>query len=114
MVYNYNEEGIHRDATGWEQCISVPLVQPDMFELLQQWDHLLEEFSMGEEWLPHRYVAENVNVIGVSYDDKLGYSVLDPSAPSNTSLITKQSKLFQIVLKLSDLAKQKEPMFLST
>jgi len=65
VVYNYNEEGIHRDGTGWEQCISVPLVQPDMFELLQQWDHLLEEFSMREEWLPHRYVAEMVNATGV-------------------------------------------------
>ncbi|XP_042736162.1 MKRN2 opposite strand protein [Lagopus leucura] len=61
VVYNYNEEGIHRDATGWEQCISVPLVQPDMFELLQQWDHLLEEFSMGEEWLPHRYEEHDHN-----------------------------------------------------
>ncbi|XP_021264998.1 MKRN2 opposite strand protein isoform X2 [Numida meleagris] len=61
VVYNYNEEGIHRDETGWEQCISVPLVQPDMFGLRQQWDHLLEEFSMGEEWLPHRYEERDHN-----------------------------------------------------
>lgn len=57
VVYNYNEEGIHRAETGWEQCISIPLVQPDMFGLLQQWDKLLEEFSVGEAWLPHRYVV---------------------------------------------------------
>lgn len=57
VVYNYDEEGIHRDETGREQCISVPLVQPDMFELLQQWDKLLEEFSVGEAWLPHRQVV---------------------------------------------------------
>ncbi|XP_009067916.1 PREDICTED: MKRN2 opposite strand protein, partial [Acanthisitta chloris] len=55
VVYNYDQEGIHRAETGWEQCLSIPLVQPDMFELLQQWDKLLEEFSMGEAWLPHRY-----------------------------------------------------------
>lgn len=55
VVYHYDEEGIHRDETGWEQCISIPLVQPDMFELLEQWDKLLEEFSVGEAWLPHRY-----------------------------------------------------------
>ncbi|XP_069625904.1 MKRN2 opposite strand protein isoform X2 [Haliaeetus albicilla] len=57
VVYNYNEEGIHRAETGWEQCISIPLVQPDMFGLLQQWDKLLEEFSVGEAWLPHRLTA---------------------------------------------------------
>jgi len=54
VVYNYDEEGVHRAETGWEQCISIPLVQPDMFGLLQQWDKLLEEFSAGEDWLPHR------------------------------------------------------------
>ncbi|NXT18997.1 MKROS protein, partial [Syrrhaptes paradoxus] len=61
VVYNYNEEGIHRAETGWEQCISIPLVQPDMFGLLQQWDELLEEFSAGEAWLPHRYDEHDHN-----------------------------------------------------
>ncbi|NXW93541.1 MKROS protein, partial [Alopecoenas beccarii] len=55
VVYNYDAEGVHRAGTGWEQCISIPLVQPHMFGLLQQWDQLLEEFSTGEAWLPHRY-----------------------------------------------------------
>ncbi|KAM8799865.1 MKRN2 opposite strand protein [Eudromia elegans] len=61
IVYNYDEEGIHRDEMGWEQCISVPLVQPDMFGLLHQWDKLLEEFSAGENWLPHRYEEHEHN-----------------------------------------------------
>ncbi|NWH78866.1 MKROS protein, partial [Piaya cayana] len=61
VVYHYNEEGVHRAETGWEQCISVPLVQPDMFGLLQQWDELLEEFSVGEAWLPHRYEEHDHN-----------------------------------------------------
>nr|XP_009482410.1 PREDICTED: MKRN2 opposite strand protein [Pelecanus crispus] len=61
VVYNYNEEGIHRAETGWEQCISIPLVQPDMFGLLQQWDKLLEEFSVGDAWLPHRYDEHDHN-----------------------------------------------------
>ncbi|NWR77509.1 MKROS protein, partial [Centropus unirufus] len=61
VVYHYNEEGIHRAGTGWEQCISIPLVQPDMFGLLQQWDELLEEFSGGEAWLPHRYEEHDHN-----------------------------------------------------
>ncbi|XP_062441434.1 MKRN2 opposite strand protein [Rhea pennata] len=61
IVYNYDEEGIHRDETGWEQCISIPLVQPDMFGLLHQWDKLLEEFSAGEAWLPHRYEEHDHN-----------------------------------------------------
>ncbi|XP_058701359.1 MKRN2 opposite strand protein isoform X2 [Poecile atricapillus] len=52
VVYNYDQEGVHRDGSGWEQCISVALVQPDMWELLQQWDNLLEEFSLEEAWLP--------------------------------------------------------------
>ncbi|XP_072790970.1 MKRN2 opposite strand protein isoform X2 [Taeniopygia guttata] len=54
LVYNYDQEGVHRAASGWEQCISIPLVQPDMWELLQHWDNLLEEFSLEEAWLPHR------------------------------------------------------------
>ncbi|XP_041882647.1 MKRN2 opposite strand protein isoform X2 [Corvus kubaryi] len=53
VVYNYDQEGVHRAGSGWEQCISIPLVQPDMSELLQQWDDLLEEFSLEEAWLPH-------------------------------------------------------------
>nr|XP_009939254.1 PREDICTED: MKRN2 opposite strand protein [Opisthocomus hoazin] len=61
VVYNYDEEGVHRAETGWEQCISIPLVQPDMFGLLQQWDKLLEEFSAGEDWLPHRYDEHDHN-----------------------------------------------------
>ncbi|XP_054243662.1 MKRN2 opposite strand protein [Indicator indicator] len=61
VVYNYDQEGIQRAETGWEQCISIPLVQPDMFGLLQQWDQLLEEFSVGEAWLPHRYEEDEHN-----------------------------------------------------
>ncbi|XP_009957140.1 PREDICTED: MKRN2 opposite strand protein [Leptosomus discolor] len=61
VVYHYNEEGIHRAERGWEQCISIPLVQPDMFGLLQQWDQLLKEFSVGEAWLPHRYQEHDHN-----------------------------------------------------
>ncbi|NXV81467.1 MKROS protein, partial [Atlantisia rogersi] len=61
VVYNYNEEGVQRAATGWEQCLSIPLVQPDMFGLVEQWDQLLEEFSVGEAWLPHRYEEHDHN-----------------------------------------------------
>ncbi|NXY20864.1 MKROS protein, partial [Atrichornis clamosus] len=61
VVYNYDQEGVHRDHSGWEQCISIPLVHPDMSELLQHWDTLLEEFSLEEAWLPHRYEEEEHN-----------------------------------------------------
>ncbi|NXC11274.1 MKROS protein, partial [Orthonyx spaldingii] len=61
VVYHYDQEGVHRAGSGWEQCISVPLVQPDMAELLLQWDQLLEEFSLEEAWLPHRYEEQQHN-----------------------------------------------------
>ncbi|XP_066414102.1 MKRN2 opposite strand protein [Molothrus aeneus] len=61
VVYNYDQEGVHRDGRGWEQCISIPLVQPDMWELLQHWDSLLEEFSLEQAWLPHRYEEQQHN-----------------------------------------------------
>ncbi|XP_005052906.1 PREDICTED: MKRN2 opposite strand protein [Ficedula albicollis] len=61
MVYHYDQEGVHRSASGWEQCICIPLVQPDMWELLQLWDNLLEEFSWEEAWLPHRYDEQQHN-----------------------------------------------------
>lgn len=59
VVYHYDQEGVHRAASGWEQSISIPLVQPDMWELLQHWDNLLEEFSLEEAWLPHRCVRDS-------------------------------------------------------
>ncbi|NXG79737.1 MKROS protein, partial [Baryphthengus martii] len=61
VVYNYSAEGVERAEAGWEQCISIPLVQPDMLGLLQCWDQLLEEFSAGEAWLPHRYEEQEHN-----------------------------------------------------
>ncbi|XP_032064720.1 MKRN2 opposite strand protein isoform X2 [Thamnophis elegans] len=55
LVYNYNETGITIAEYGWEQCVSIPLVQPDMYGLLNQWDTYLGQFSATDIWLPHRY-----------------------------------------------------------
>ncbi|KAG3295135.1 MKRN2 opposite strand, transcript variant X2 [Ictidomys tridecemlineatus] len=55
VVYNYNQCGVQRDQAGWEQSLSVPLVQPNMFGLRDQWDRYLEDFSATGAWLPHRY-----------------------------------------------------------
>lgn len=57
VVYNYTWGGVRRDHTGWERCVSVPLVRPDMFHLLAQWDQYLVRFSDGPMWDPawHRY-----------------------------------------------------------
>ena len=52
IVYNYTEDGVRRDQTGWERCVSIPLVRPDMFHLLAQWDQYLESFSEGSHWDP--------------------------------------------------------------
>jgi hypothetical protein len=54
VVYNYSARGIQRDEAGWERSLSVPLVQPSMFGLLDQWDKYLEDFSASLAWLPHR------------------------------------------------------------
>ncbi|XP_075040211.1 MKRN2 opposite strand protein [Mixophyes fleayi] len=61
IVHHYNESGIHRDNTGWEQCVSVPLVPPDQHALIYQWDCYLEEFSSTERWLSHRYDEQDHN-----------------------------------------------------
>lgn len=52
VVYNYTQEGVRRDTSGWQRCISVPLVRPDMFHLLAQWDQYLESFSEAALWDP--------------------------------------------------------------
>lgn len=57
VVYNYTMHGIQRDEVGWEQSVSVPLLQPGMFGLMDQWDKYLEDFSTTGAWLPHRYGA---------------------------------------------------------
>ncbi|XP_062924220.1 MKRN2 opposite strand protein-like [Mobula hypostoma] len=55
IVYNYIETGVQRDDCGWEECISVPLVQSDTYNLINQWDLYLEQFSTADIWIPDRY-----------------------------------------------------------
>ncbi|KAG9353027.1 hypothetical protein JZ751_017603 [Albula glossodonta] len=45
VVYNYTKTGVRKDSVGWEKCISVPLVQPDMYSLIDQWDRYLDNFD---------------------------------------------------------------------
>ncbi|XP_059800068.1 MKRN2 opposite strand protein-like isoform X3 [Hypanus sabinus] len=55
VVYNYIKTGVQRDGCGWEECISVPLVQSDTYNLINQWDLYLEQFSNADIWIPNRY-----------------------------------------------------------
>ncbi|XP_008059617.1 MKRN2 opposite strand protein [Carlito syrichta] len=61
VVYNYNAHGVQRDKTGWEQSISILLLQPNMYGLMDQWDKYLEDFSSLGTWLPHRYEEDHHN-----------------------------------------------------
>ncbi|XP_029990052.1 MKRN2 opposite strand protein-like [Sphaeramia orbicularis] len=63
VVYNYTRSGVRRDESGWESCVSIPLVRPDMFHLLAQWDQYLERFSDGPMWDPawHRFDDDTHN-----------------------------------------------------
>ncbi|XP_041835962.1 MKRN2 opposite strand protein-like [Melanotaenia boesemani] len=63
VVYNYTQDGVRRDQSGWERCVSVPLVRPDMFHLLAQWDQYLDRFCNGPMWDPawHRFHEEKHN-----------------------------------------------------
>ncbi|MGH0163397.1 UNVERIFIED_CONTAM: hypothetical protein FKN15_074417 [Acipenser sinensis] len=61
VVYNYNEAGVCRDEHGWEQSVSIPLVQPDMYSLINQWDRYLEQFSSTDMWDPQRYEEHEHN-----------------------------------------------------
>ncbi|EQB77800.1 hypothetical protein CB1_000465011 [Camelus ferus] len=60
-VYNYTVRGVQRDEAGWEQSVSIPLLQPGMFGLMDQWDKYLEDFSCAGAWLPHRYEEDQHN-----------------------------------------------------
>nr|XP_006206937.1 MKRN2 opposite strand protein [Vicugna pacos] len=60
-VYNYTVHGVQRDEAGWEQSVSIPLLQPGMFGLMDQWDKYLEDFSCAGAWLPHRYEEDQHN-----------------------------------------------------
>ncbi|XP_016065401.1 PREDICTED: MKRN2 opposite strand protein isoform X2 [Miniopterus natalensis] len=61
VVYNYTMHGVQRDEAGWEQSISIPLLQPGMFGLMDQWDKYQEDFSTTGAWLPHRYEEDSHN-----------------------------------------------------
>uniref|UniRef100_A0A8C5QW02 MKRN2 opposite strand n=1 Tax=Leptobrachium leishanense TaxID=445787 RepID=A0A8C5QW02_9ANUR len=61
LVFHYNETGIHSDDAGWEQCVCVPLVPPDYYALINQWDSYLQDFVATDTWLPPRYNEEDHN-----------------------------------------------------
>ncbi|XP_073500592.1 MKRN2 opposite strand protein isoform X1 [Phyllobates terribilis] len=61
IVHHYNESGTHKDTSGWEQCVGIPLVPPDQHALIYQWDSYLEDFSYSEKWLPYRYDEKEHN-----------------------------------------------------
>nr|XP_012327685.1 MKRN2 opposite strand protein [Aotus nancymaae] len=61
VVYNYSAHGVQRDGAGWEQSISIPLLQPNMYGMMEQWDKYLEDFSTSGAWLPHRYEEDHYN-----------------------------------------------------
>ncbi|KAJ8395325.1 hypothetical protein AAFF_G00033100 [Aldrovandia affinis] len=58
VVYNYTLTGIRRDESGWEKCVSVPLVQSDRYSLKELWDSELEKFSLLASWAPQRFYEE--------------------------------------------------------
>lgn len=70
VVYNYTCGGVRRDTEGWEEAVVVPLVRPDMFHLLDQWDQYLERFSQSPTWDPHwsRFDEENHNCFSFCLD----------------------------------------------
>ncbi|XP_034811725.1 MKRN2 opposite strand protein isoform X2 [Pan paniscus] len=61
VVYNYSAHGVQRDGEGWEESISIPLLQPNMYGMMEQWDKYLEDFSTSGAWLPHRYEDNHHN-----------------------------------------------------
>ncbi|XP_030865423.2 MKRN2 opposite strand protein isoform X2 [Gorilla gorilla gorilla] len=61
VVYNYSAHGVQRDGEGWEESISIPLLQPNMYGIMEQWDKYLEDFSTSGAWLPHRYEDNHHN-----------------------------------------------------
>ncbi|XP_067101117.1 MKRN2 opposite strand protein [Osmerus mordax] len=50
VVYNYTKTGVRKDCQGWEKCLSIPLVQPDMYNLIDQWNQYLDKFSQAPMW----------------------------------------------------------------
>lgn len=76
IVYNYTKTGVHRDNQGWERCICIPLVQPDMFSLMSQWDQYLEKFSSAQMWDPswQRWVSTSTKMKTLSKNKEKWHS----------------------------------------
>ncbi|XP_037108536.1 MKRN2 opposite strand protein isoform X2 [Syngnathus acus] len=73
VMYNYTGAGMRRDRSGWRACVSVPLVRPDAFRLLAQWDQHLERFSCAPPWDPtrHRYAHAPMKRLGAPLSGKV-------------------------------------------
>ncbi|XP_006740301.1 MKRN2 opposite strand protein [Leptonychotes weddellii] len=67
VVYNYTTHGVQRDEAGWEQSVSIPLLQPGMFGLMDQWDKYLDDFSATGAWLPQRYEEDRHNCYSYTF-----------------------------------------------
>ncbi|KAM4613383.1 MKRN2 opposite strand protein [Polymixia lowei] len=65
MVYNYTRSGVRRDQSGWERCVSIPLVRPDMLNLQAEWNRYLVQFSGSPMWDPiwQRFDEESHNCL---------------------------------------------------
>ncbi|KPP68406.1 MKRN2 opposite strand protein-like, partial [Scleropages formosus] len=61
VVYNYTLTGVRRDESGWEQCVSVPLLHPDAEPLRMCWDRELEQFSLSDSWAPDSFALTFIN-----------------------------------------------------
>ncbi|XP_078591690.1 MKRN2 opposite strand protein-like [Branchiostoma floridae x Branchiostoma japonicum] len=67
VVFNFDETGVHRDTTGWEECITVRLLQDKDFELRECWDKRLNDYGLC--WRPESYDEKDNNC----FDFVLGF-----------------------------------------
>ncbi|KAI8486623.1 protein of unknown function (DUF4796) [Branchiostoma belcheri] len=58
VVFNFDETGVHKDTAGWEESITVRLLQEKDFDIRECWDKCLNDYSLY--WRPESY-DENAN-----------------------------------------------------
>ena len=59
VVYEYNSRGLSASTRGWEQCLSISLLEQHGDLLYGSWDSSLLSAVQQPAWSPHRWVGQN-------------------------------------------------------
>ncbi|XP_060069977.1 MKRN2 opposite strand protein-like [Ylistrum balloti] len=60
VTFDYDEEGVNINAPGWDQCVSIEMIQTSG-DFSSEWDLTLRRLSKSDLWTKYRYHEDEYN-----------------------------------------------------